>query len=472
VLVACDGREVFRAGRISADSNDPTLGRLPLSVPGPLPWELLITPKAELLSVLDSPLPEVALGSGFVIAFLLALTVRFGDLAYRRARRLEDAVRERTAELQETTEKLRATNEAKDSFIQMLGHELRNPLGTIRTALGAMHEEGGGSGLEMRPVIDRQVDQMTRLVDDLLEVSQIARAKLTLQYETLDLAELARTVGETFRPRARDAGLTLHLELPERSVWVRVDPLRMQQVLTNLLANALKFTDRGGTLRIRLRERAETAEAELAVVDTGCGIEEGDLERIFEPFEQTEAARGRMTGGLGLGLPIVKGLIEAQGGSVAVESPGRDEGSTFRLRFPTVEPPAEQPRPAATPAPSIPRRILIIDDHRDSADALRLVLSGRGSEVAVAYDGPEGIRKAADFHPEVLICDLGLPGMDGLEIARRLRAEPVTRSIRLLALTGFGGEETAAAVQSAGFERHLTKPVDLDLLMRTLAGTP
>lgn len=401
---------------------------------------------------------------------------------------------------QRASKQERATNEAKDNFIHLLGHELRNPLGSIRTALQVLMaasrqrkrpapveaSTATGQALEptsapdptvpdqddearMRRIIDRQVDQLTRLVDDLLQVSQLSSDKLTFRPTSVDLRELVLEAVESVRTRFERAGITVTSDTPRGSVQVHADPHRIRQVLANLLTNARKFSDAGDSVHVELWRDGPEDEAVVSVRDTGCGIDSKDLMRVFEPFVQTELAKDRMTGGLGLGLPIVKGLIEAQGGVVEVHSEGRDLGAEFLFRLPLqrviVAPIPERPAPEG----ATPRRILVVDDHRDSADALKRLLDLSGNEVEVAYDGPEGIELAHQFRPEVLICDLGLPGMDGFEVARRLADDPQTESIHLIALTGFGDEDTIRAAREAGFRHHLTKPVETTRLERLLA---
>jgi CheY-like chemotaxis protein/nitrogen-specific signal transduction histidine kinase len=366
----------------------------------------------------------------------------------------------------------KATNEAKDNFIHMLGHELRNPVGSIRTALqvllaSASKKQRDADEARMRAIIERQVDQLARLVDDLLEVSQLSSAKLTLRPLPIDLGELVTESVESMRTRFTASQLTLLWDAPDAPVPVFADPHRIRQILANLLANARKFTDAGGRVEVSLT--CENGDAVVSVADTGGGIDPVDLARVFEPFVQTSLARDRMTGGLGLGLPIVKGLIEAQGGSVTVASEGRNRGSKFVVRLPQhLAPLVPKELEESFDAPS-PRRILVIDDHFDSADALKRLLDLSGNEVQVAYDGVKGIELAHSFRPDVLICDIGLPGMDGFEVARRLGNDPATVSIHLIALTGFGDQNTIRAAREAGFAHHLTKPVETDVLRRILA---
>jgi CheY-like chemotaxis protein len=264
-------------------------------------------------------------------------------------------------------------------------------------------------------------------------------------------------------------GLRLSAELGDEPARVFADPVRIRQVLANLLENAGKFSDAGGEITVKLRRDPRGGEAIVSVRDTGCGIEPKDLTRVFQPFVQTERARDRRTGGLGLGLPIVRGLVEAQGGAVEVFSEGRDLGAEFRFRLPLVRGHVAPAPATAVPNGAVGRRILVVDDHRDSADALKRLLEVFGNEVSVAYDGPGGIEAARSFRPEVLICDIGLPGMDGFEVARNLGRDPRTKSIYMIALTGFGDDDTIRAAREAGFRHHLTKPVETPKLEKILA---
>lgn len=669
--VLCQGREVFRVGEVSHLTEGPFMEKLLVDLPGVVPWWIAMAPRRELAATLNTPLPEVALGASLLLAFLLTLAVRIGEMAALRAEYFETAVRDRTAELEESMSALRseiserrrsedalrrtqtisrqmsaeldvgklvqavtdaardltgaacaafvaaprsdegptlqhtfsppadtrdqcllrhlersallratlagqeivrradarkdprfpvaavspggadgadggqpgaedpttlvsylaapvvsrtgevwgalllghprpgvftqreeeivtalaaqaaiamdnaqlyederaasaqakAASEAKDVYIHMLGHELRNPLGSISNALEVitLRPEDAGTQKRMRTILERQVARLSRVIDDLLEVSRIASGKTTLRLERGDLTILTRDAAELVRPRVESAGLVLEYEVPATPVWVDVDPLRFAQVFDNLVANSINFTDPGGRVDVELRVDEPAGQALLSVMDTGCGIEPDQLERIFEPFVQTADAQQRRTGGLGLGLAIVKGMMEAHGGSVALHSEGRGRGCEVELRFPLRDRAAPSVvRPAAA-EPAAGQRILVIDDHRDSADGLREMLELYGHQVAVAYDGPTGLAAAKSMCPDVVICDIGLPGLDGYAVARELRRDPTTAGARLLALTGYGDESTTQQVVTAGFESHLTKPIEPAVLRRLLA---
>jgi signal transduction histidine kinase/ActR/RegA family two-component response regulator/sensor domain CHASE-containing protein len=361
-------------------------------------------------------------------------------------------------------------NRAKDRFLAVLGHELRNPLGSIRNAFEVMTMRPDDDALRtrMQSIARRQIRNLTRLVDDLLDISRIERGKVALQPERIDLGALVREHVESERGRAAASGLNLEMDIAKEPVWVDGDATRLTQVIGNLLANAVKFTDPGQSIRVSVE--AEDGEAVLRVKDTGAGIATENLEYIFEPFAQADESLDRASGGLGLGLPILKGLVEAHRGTVTAHSEGLGHGSEFVVRLPrkaAATPRAQRP----TREPSQPTwRILVIDDHSDSAEGLSELLTLYGHHVDVANDGAQGLRKAQDLRPEIVICDIGLPEMDGYEVARRMRADPRTASIRLFALTGYGDEHAAKRAEEAGFDFHLTKPVDVALLRQLLAS--
>jgi signal transduction histidine kinase len=374
---------------------------------------------------------------------------------------LEVRVAERTAELSRVNAQLAEADRRKDEFLAMLAHELRNPLAPIRNGLEILRLAGPDVQLqqEARDLVERQVRHLTRLVDDLLDVTRITRGKVRLQRQRLDLARLVRTTTEDRRPTLEQAGLRLELELPETPLWILGDPTRLAQVLSNLLDNASKFTDRGGAVRVRL-ERAPGPQAVLAVQDTGIGLEATMLGRLFEPFAQDDRSLERTGGGLGLGLALVKGLALLHGGEVHAVSEGPGKGAEFRVRLPVEQEPtavSEMPAPSQTLREQL--RILVVEDHPDSAESLRLFLELLGHKVQVAHTGPEGVKAAGQWKPEVVLCDIGLPGLDGYGVARALRRDPATAGARLVAVTGYGQEEDRRRAFEAGFDHHLTKPV-------------
>lgn len=474
VRIFAGGQELFH----SRDHSEATwIERLPLELPGAPDWSVEVTPGPPAEAEGGAGFAELVLGVSVVVALLLTLTTWFGERAARRARSFEAAVAERTVELEAAKAEAQAANAAKDRFLAMLGHELRNPLASISTALEVLQRRSGdssGPDDRMRGIVQRQMHYLARLVDDLLDVSRIERGKLPLRMEPVDLARLVRDVAETERARIEEKGLRFEVRIPPEPVWVEGDPTRLTQVVYNLVSNAAKFTGAGGAVEVRVaREGAEPASgaAVVTVRDTGVGIDRADIERIFEPFTQTEDAVELAAGGLGLGLPIVKGLIGAHGGEIRAASDGRGRGTEVTVRLPAGEAPAPA-EAAAEPAPQpAGRRILVIDDHLDSAEGLRELLEIFGHEVAVAGDGAGGLQVAETTRPEVVICDIGLPDLDGYRVAEALRGAPETAAARLVALTGYGDGESVRRAREAGFDHHLTKPVKPQELRDLLAAT-
>jgi two-component system CheB/CheR fusion protein len=359
-------------------------------------------------------------------------------------------------------EALRETARRKDEFMAILAHELRNPLAPVRNAIQILQLRGGEPGVvdRVREMMDRQVTHLSRLVDDLLDVSRITAGKVQLRTEPLDLAHLAAQAVADHRAGYEAKGVSLGVEAPDAAVWVAGDPTRLAQVLDNLLTNALKFTAQGGHVAVAVASDPG-GRASLTVRDTGAGIEPEMLARLFEPFSQADRTLDRSAGGLGLGLAIVKGLAELHGGAVRAESGGLGLGSAFTVTLPAyAEPPALQSQPAG-PGTAVRRlRVLVVEDNRDAADSLRMLLEAYGYDVEVAYSGPDGVRAEEARRPEAVICDVGLPGMDGYRVAEALRGNPATASARLIALTGYGRDEDRRRALEAGFDEHLTKPAD------------
>ncbi len=367
---------------------------------------------------------------------------------------------------------LEEASRRKDEFMAMLGHELRNPLVPVRNAAELLRLAADDRAtLELaREMIDRQVTHMTRLIDDLLDVSRISSGKILLRKERLDLAALIRRTLEDHRMMLETSGLHLSAELTDEPLWVDGDPTRLYQSVGNLLQNAQKFTDAGGRVAVRLR-RSDDA-ALLTVTDTGIGMDEDMLARVFEPFAQADQSLHRSRGGLGLGLALVRGLVEAHGGSVRARSAGLGHGSELSLRLPLSPAPDRHPGRAA-PSPSAGERslrILVVEDIADTAHSLRMLLELAGHRVEVAGNGTEALLSATRFRPEVVLCDIGLPGgMDGYDLARALREQADGAPPSLIALTGYGQEQDRLRSLRAGFEAHLTKPIDLKELQRLLA---
>jgi signal transduction histidine kinase len=432
------------------------------------------------------------------IASMLAMPLRLhgritGTLVfYYRKRRSFDAVTIRlatalanlaasaisTADLYEREAGLRRRAEdadrRKDEFLAMLGHELRNPLAPIRNAVQmlTLRPDDPAIVAAARDMIGRQTAQMTRLVDELLDASRIARGKVRLRPERLDVAALARTAAADLRPQLEAAGLSLVTAIPATPLWVYGDAARLAQVLGNLLDNARKFTDRGGQVTVRACQDADWAV--LAVEDTGIGLAPDALPRLFEVFSQIDTGNERNRGGLGLGLAVVKGIVELHGGSVMALSDGPGQGSTFRVHLPLAESsttdPAEKRRGPHRKRAAPPRRVLVVDDNVDAADSLATLLRADGHDVEIAHDGPAALELAAGCRPEVVFMDIGLPaGMDGYEAARRLREQPGNEAAVVIALTGFGQERDVEQTRAAGFWTHLVKPVPYTTVQELLA---
>jgi signal transduction histidine kinase/CheY-like chemotaxis protein len=361
-------------------------------------------------------------------------------------------------------------NRAKDEFLAMLGHELRNPLSPIVTALQIMKLQGPAGSERARTVIERQVNHLIRLVDDLLDVSRIARGKVALKKEPLELADIVSKAVEMVSPLLEQRAHTLIVDVPRSGLLLNGDPTRLSQVVSNLLTNAAKYTPAAG--RITLHAQASDGEVVLRVRDTGIGIAPEVLPRIFDLFVQERQAIDRSQGGLGLGLAIVRNLIECHGGTVAVRSEGVGRGSEFIVRLPASQTPASFAAPlqrsaAATVSPLARTqrpRILVVDDNEDGVAMLAHMLVTRGYETRVAHDGPSALQLAAQFRPQVALLDIGLPVMDGYELAAHLRSIPELDGLQLIALTGYGQESDHERSRAAGFHHHLVKPVGADVL--------
>jgi signal transduction histidine kinase len=366
-----------------------------------------------------------------------------------------------------------AANRAKDEFLAMLGHELRNPLAPILTALQLMRLRGIEGAERERAIIERQVTHMVGLVDDLLDVSRITRGKVQLKRSRVDLADLVAKAIEMTGPAIEERRHTLRVEV-SKGLLVDGDPARLSQVIANLLTNAAKYTDPGG--RIQVLGGVHEGHALIRVIDTGIGIAPEMLTRVFDLFSQERQNIDRSQGGLGLGLAIVRSLVQAHGGSVSARSEGDGKGSEFQFRIPLARQEAQaersKPLPGAMPAAGS-RRILVVDDNLDAAELLADSLSAMGHEARVAFDGPSAMEVAQAFTPDVALLDLGLPVMDGFELAERLKADPKHGALTLIAVTGYGQDLDRQRTQSAGFQAHMVKPVDLAHLDQWLrSGAP
>jgi signal transduction histidine kinase/ActR/RegA family two-component response regulator len=394
--------------------------------------------------------------------------------ALQKRKELELEVTERKrleGELKLRADELVDADRRKDEFLAMLGHELRNPLAPIRNALEIVHTKGSSEVQREWAwvVIDRQVAQMIRLVDDLLEASRIRQGKIGLRKEATELAAIIEHAVESSRALIAARKHELIESLPEEPVWLEVDPVRLAQVIANLLNNAAKYTpDRG---HIWLLARIEGEEAVIRIRDAGMGISPEMLPRIFDLFSQEERTLAQSQGGLGIGLTLVKTLVEMHGGSITATSEGTGKGSEFVVRLPAMAerrlPPRTDSEDIATEAPC--RRILLVDDNVDAAESLALLLSTHQNDVRTVHDGPTALETARAFQPDIIFLDIGLPGMDGYEVARRIRDDKGIQQPLLVALTGYGREEDLRRAEHAGFEAHVVKPAKLAALQRLLA---
>ncbi|HYE80308.1 MAG TPA: ATP-binding protein, partial [bacterium] len=380
------------------------------------------------------------------------------------------------AALRASEEALKEADRRKDEFLATLAHELRNPLAPIWNSLEILKATQGDPALLAQAIatMERQVGQMVRLIDDLLDISRITRNKLELRKERVALADMVRAAVETSRPLIAAGHHTLRVSVPDEPVHLDADPTRLAQVLANLLNNSAKYTEPGGT--ITLAAECRDREVVIAVRDTGVGIPPEMLPRIFEMFTQVEQSLDRAQGGLGIGLTLVQRLLAMHGGRVEAHSDGPGTGSTFTVYLPVLEecpPTADGAVDGAVhdgqqrrTGPS--RRILVVDDNRDLAMSLAILLRIAGHEVRVAHDGPAAVAAAAEFEPAVILLDIGLPKMNGYETARAIRQEPWGSRVRLVAVTGWGQEEDRRKSAEAGFDHHLVKPVEPALLQSLL----
>jgi PAS domain S-box-containing protein len=376
--------------------------------------------------------------------------------------------------LRDQAEQLREADHRKDEFLATLAHELRNPLAPIRTGLQVMRLAGSEAEAaeQARAMVERQVAVMVRLIDDLLDVSRITRGRLELRRERVELAGVIRSAFEGSRPLIEASGHDLTVDLPPQPVYLDADPTRLAQVFGNLLTNAAKYTDRGGHIRLAAERRA--GEVAVSVRDPGIGIAAEHLPRLFEMFSQAAPARDRSQGGLGIGLSLVKGLVELHGGSVTAHSEGPGKGSEFVVRLPVADgrPAPELPQPGGgeKAAARAGRRVLVADDNRDAADSLATMLRLAGHDVHAVHDGQEAVEAAAWFRPDLALLDIGMPRLNGFEAARHIREQPWGRQMVLAAITGWGQEEDKRRATEAGFDHHLTKPADPAAVEKLLAG--
>ena len=387
--------------------------------------------------------------------------------AQGQARAALDALQASERQLREKVSELETADHRKDEFLAMLAHELRNPLAAITTGVHVLEQVGepGGKPERIRATLLRQIGVLTRLVDDLLDVSRITRGKVELRREPTLVQDAVTHAVATSRPLVEERRHTLLLDVPREPIAVDADPTRLEQVIWNLINNAAKYTEPAGEILVSLRE--ERGEAVLRVRDNGIGIEPAMLDHVFELFTQADQSPARSRGGLGVGLTLVRRLVEMHGGSVRAHSEGLGKGSEFEVRLPLSAgaPAAARAQLGKTAGK---RRLLLIEDNPDIGETLRDLLQLLGHRVELATDGLRGVQLALATRPEAALVDIGLPGIDGYEVARRLRASEIGREIALVALTGYGRPEDRDRALEAGFDAHLVKPVEPDELSRLL----
>lgn len=458
--------------------------------------------------IIATALASGGLALGVLMAFFLASRLRrsIEDLAEAAARSepprlsglrtreltqleqaLKDAAALREAQAQERESRLvaearkveaEAASRTKDHFIAVLSHELRNPLAPVRSAVHLLRElnkdRKDGRMNEIIDMLDRQSRQLTRLVSDLLDVSRISSGKIVLKRERVDLCAVARHAAESAMPGVEARNHRFSCDMPQKPMKVMGDFARLSQVVSNLLDNAVKYTPRGGT--IRLSVRAEAGFAVLSVEDNGRGIEPAMQPVLFTGIVRSPESDGPEQGGLGLGLPLSRSLVELHGGALEADSEGKDKGSRFTMRIPLADESQAEAGDgivsdsSAAPHPDERRRVLIVDDNVDAAIMLDRLLQALGHETMVANDGAAALTVARDFRPDVALIDIGMPGMDGYEVARHLRALPANGALRIVAVTGWGQESDRAKSKAAGFDMHLVKPVDAEQLAQAVAG--
>ena len=386
-----------------------------------------------------------------------------------RARERQYQIREHLAERKRAEESLRLADQRKDEFLATLGHELRNPLAPLLTAVQLLKSVDGNEPVlaRVRPVMERQISHLQRLVNDLLEVSRITRGLIEVRRQPIDLAFVVHSALDTSRPMLDAARHDVEIDLPPEPVSVYGDAVRLTQVFSNLLNNAAKYTNDGGHVWLRLWTEGETAF--VSVRDDGIGIPADQLGRVFEMFTQVDRSNRLAQGGLGIGLTLVRSLVSMHGGTVEARSSGPGRGSEFLVSLPLMADRRSAPRPLPTaPTDFPPRRILVVDDNRDAADTLGALLSTLGATVSVVHSGRAALDAIGSFLPDAVVLDIGMPEMDGYEVARRIRATAQHAGVLLIALTGWGQESDQHRARAAGFDHHVVKPPDVAKLRELL----
>ncbi len=429
----------------------------------------------------DSPAEPSLAGAPAGSVLAVPITARAGDalgcLAFTHAtpghfteqhQRLAEGIAAQASIALENARLLRDLQDAdrrKDEFLAVLGHELRNPLAPVVTALEVIKRDRSSVDRQLA-IIERQARHMVRIVDELLDVSRVNRGKIELRKQRLSVREALARAADSVSPIARTRQQKLTVSFPPRPLTIEADPVRLEQILGNLLSNAIKYTPPGGD--VELRARALEGQLEVRVRDTGIGIPPDALQTLFDPFVQVPGAKDYAKGGLGIGLALVRALVELHGGTVRAESAGPGQGSVFIVLLPGVIEGATPIEIAPVALPAQHGRVLVVDDNVDAATTLAEAVRFDGHEVRVAHDGPSALREARDFSPEVVLLDIGLPGMDGYEVVRRLRELPQARDAHVVALTGFGQQSDRQRALAAGFDEHLVKPVDLATITSVL----
>ena len=388
-----------------------------------------------------------------------------------RARRRQYQLRDQMQAQAQAQQALREADKRKDEFLATLAHELRNPLAPLSTGLQLMNTDLDEQRAQrIHHIMERQLNQLVRLINDLLDVSRVSSGKVVLQLNRIDMRTVIESALESCQPALDAAEHTLRLHLPDTPVWVKGDEARLEQVICNLVNNACKYTAKRGNITITLTQEAERAIAK--VIDDGLGIPPDMLPLVFEMFTQIDRNLDRAQGGLGIGLSLVRSLMELHGGDVRAESAGEHKGSTFTISLPvaagdTVALPATVSAQTTTASPNL--RVLVVDDNNDAADSLSLLLATRGHQTMTVYGGAAALNAAAEFQPDAIFCDLGMPVLSGFEVAARLRGDSRYRSAVLVAVTGWGSDRDKRRAYEGGFDLHITKPIsmeDLDAVLQ------
>jgi signal transduction histidine kinase/ActR/RegA family two-component response regulator len=421
---------------------------------------------------IDSVTSAVALGVLVFAGLLISLLCESLHGTRRRLEAEQELLRQSVELQRHMQEALAESDRRKDEFLATLAHELRNPLAPVRNAIHILRARLPPTPeLQWaRDVIDRQVTQMARLIDDLMDVSRITRGTFELRRERVALMEIVRLAVETSRPGIDASGHDLIVRIPSDAIYLDADVIRLAQVFSNLLNNAAKYTGPGGRIAITAERNSDSVA--VTVQDSGIGIPSEMLAHVFEPFTQLDRSLERSRGGLGIGLALAKRLVEMHGGAIEAQSSGAGQGSRFIVRLPLSEQQtAPQADAVSVPVPARGRnRVLVADDNYDSATSLSILLNDAGYDVRTAGDGAQALETAAQFRPDILLLDIGMPKLNGYEVARHVRRQPWGRNMLLIALTGWGGADHRQQTAQSGFDHHLTKPVDPAALTRLLAS--